>query len=67
MTLLPKASDTARVQAANALLDRGWGRSPQYIEKLNLDVSYIDYLEQVTKEENEKMKTVEASDTVDEL
>ena len=63
----PKASDTARVQAANALLDRGWGRAPQYIEKLNLDVSYIDYLEMITKEENEKMKSVEVSYTVDDL
>ena len=28
----PKASDSARVSAAQILLDRGWGRAPQSVE-----------------------------------
>ncbi len=63
----PEASDNSRVAACNALLDRAYGRSPQYIENVNLGVSYIDYLEMVAKEENEEVKEVEVSYTVDDL
>ena len=63
----PKASDTARVQACNALLDRGWGKAPQYVEKLEVGVSYIDFLEEIARQENEKIKPVEVSYSVDDL
>jgi hypothetical protein len=49
----PKASDTARVQACNALLDRGWGKAPQYSENVNVGVSYLDYLEKLAREDEE--------------
>ncbi len=55
----PKASDTARVQACNALLDRGWGKAPQYTENVNLGMSYVDYLEKIAKEE--ELKSVEVN------
>ena len=59
----PKASDTARVQACNALLDRGWGKAPQYTENVNLGMSYVDYLDKLASEENVELK--EANYTVD--
>jgi hypothetical protein len=34
-----KATPTARVAACNAILDRGWGKPPQYSEMLNMDNS----------------------------
>ena len=49
----PKASDTARVQACNALLDRGWGKAPQYTENVNLGMSYVDYLDKLAMEDEE--------------
>ncbi len=55
----PKASDTARVQACNAILDRGWGKAPQYTENVNLGMSYVDYLEKIAKEE--ELKSVEVN------
>ncbi len=61
----PEASDTARVQACNALLDRGWGKAPQYTENVNLGMTYVEYLEMVTKEENEKIKPVEVCNVDD--
>jgi hypothetical protein len=57
----PKASDTARVQACNALLDRGWGKAPQYTENVNLGMSYVDYLDKLVKEESEEIKEVNHS------
>ncbi len=63
----PEASDTARVQACNALLDRGWGKAPQYTENVNLGVTYIDYLEMIAEEENEKIREAEASYSMDDL
>ncbi len=50
------------MQAANALLDRGWEKAPQYFEKLNLGVSYIDCLDMIAKEESEVVKEVEIID-----
>ncbi len=47
----PKASDTARVQASNALLDRGWGKAPQYVENVSLRFTYEDYLEKLARDE----------------
>jgi len=64
----PKASDTARVQACNALLDRGWGKAPQYTENVNLGMTYVDYLEMLAKESTEEeLKSVEVSCSVDDL
>ena len=60
-----EASDTARVQACNGLLDRGWGKAPQYTENVNLGMTYVEYLEMVTKEENEKIKPVEVCNVDD--
>ena len=61
----PKSPDAARVQACNALLDRGWGKAPQYIEKLELGMSYETYLEKLAKEE--EIKSVEVSYSVNDL
>ena len=63
----PKASDTARVQACNALLDRGWGKAPQYTENVNMGISYLDYLEMLAKDENEEVKEVKVNYIVDDL
>ncbi len=59
----PKASDTARVQACNAILDRGWGKATIYSENVNVGVSYLNYLEKIAKEE--ELKSVEVSYSVD--
>jgi len=37
----PKASPTARVQAGNVLLDRGWGKPVQYNENNNRSTSSL--------------------------
>ena len=63
----PKASDNSRVAACNALLDRSHGKAPQYVEKRELTVSYVDYLEMLAKQENERIESVEANYTVDNL
>ena len=64
----PKASDTARVQACNALLDRGWGKAPQYTENVNVGVDYLSYLDMLAKEATEEeLKSVEVSNSVYEL
>lgn len=41
----PKAKDTARVQAANAILDRAWGKPTQYTENVNMGMTLQDYLD----------------------
>ena len=48
-----KASSSARVAAATALLDRGWGKPPQHqhIEAVSVSMSYTDYLEKVVNSE----------------
>mgnify|MGYP006865018723 CR=1 FL=1 len=63
----PKASDTARVQACNALLDRGWGKAPQYTENVNLGITYVDYLEMLAKQEEDGIKDAGVSYSVDDL
>lgn len=40
-----KASPSARVQAATALLDRGWGRPAQYVESVTMGMTYIEFLD----------------------
>jgi hypothetical protein len=43
----PKASHTARVHAACALLDRGWGKPAQYVESVHMRLSYLDFIDQL--------------------
>ena len=62
----PKSPDAARVQACNALLDRGWGKAPQYTENVNLGMTYEDYLDKIAMEE-EEIKSVKVSYSVDDL
>jgi Family of unknown function (DUF5681) len=49
----PKASDSARVQASTALLDRGWGKPVQYNENHNTG-SYTDFLIEIAAEEEKR-------------
>ncbi len=46
----PKSSDSARVQACNAILDRGWGKPAVYMETKNVSMTIDDILTQVTVE-----------------
>ncbi len=63
----PKASDTARVQACNAILDRGWGKPVQHNENVNLGMTYIEYLEMIEEAEEQEARFVEANYTVNDL
>ena len=64
----PKASDTARVQACNAILDRGWGKPVQHNENVNLGMTYVEYLKMIAKQENEgDVKSIEVCYTVNDL
>lgn len=47
----PNANDSARVQAANAILDRAYGKPAQHVENLNMNISYEDYLVNLAKQE----------------
>jgi hypothetical protein len=40
-----KAPPSARVHAAVALLDRGWGKPPQYVESVSFGMTYRDFLQ----------------------
>lgn len=46
-----KVSASARVQAANALLDRGWGKPTQYAQNVSVRASLEDFLDQVAVDE----------------
>ncbi|MCP4265105.1 MAG: hypothetical protein GY777_05940 [Candidatus Brocadiaceae bacterium] len=62
------SSDSARVQAANSLLDRAYGRPIQQNENVNVGVNYLDYLDMLAKETTEvEIKSVEVSYSVDDL
>ncbi len=63
----PKASDTARVQACNAILDRGWGKAHQYTENVNLGMTYVDYLEMLATQEGERIRESDVSYSVNDL
>lgn len=41
----PKASNTARVHASCAILDRGWGKPSMFIESVQIGITYADYLD----------------------
>ncbi len=53
----PNASDSARVQAASAILDRGWGKPVQTNENINANLNYYDFLAQIV--ESEEFKQIE--------
>ncbi len=50
----PKASDSARVQACSCLLDRGWGKPPQYTESVNMNMSLVDYLAMIAEQDKQE-------------
>ena len=52
----PKASEAARVQACNAILDRGWGKPVQTSQNLNVNqtYSYLDFLIEIRDQDKEK-------------
>lgn len=43
----PKASDSAKVQAATALLDRAWGKPHQYTENVNMNGGLQEFLDKL--------------------
>ena len=47
----PKASDSAKVQASTALLDRGWGKPVQYNENTEHKETYSDFLDRIAEQE----------------
>ena len=47
----PKASDTARVQACNAILDRGFGKPAQMNMNVSHSMNYVDFLKQLADKE----------------
>lgn len=50
IALNPKSSDSARVQAASALLDRAWGKPHQYTESMNVKAGLNEFLDRVAAE-----------------
>lgn len=46
-----KSPQSARVHAACALLDRGWGKPSQFVEQVNVGGSLKEFLAQVAAEE----------------
>jgi len=46
-----KSKESARVQAAVAILDRGWGKPSQSIENLNVNASLEDFLRKIAEQE----------------
>ncbi len=55
----PKAAPAARVSAANALLDRGYGKPPQHITG-EVGPSYVVRLPEPCKTAEEWVRTLEA-------
>jgi len=51
-----RASASARVQAASALLDRGWGRPTQSIEMSNSRLSPADELDAAVRREEARLR-----------
>jgi len=51
-----KASHTARVHAATAILDRGWGKPSQshYLEAVSVGTTYADYLDSLADEDEKE-------------
>jgi hypothetical protein len=49
----PKASSASRVQACNALLDRGWGKPIQYNENNDRVTTLRDLLDAISRSESQ--------------
>jgi len=47
----PKVKPSTRVQAACSLLDRGWGKPHQYVESVQVGLTYKDFLDQIMADE----------------
>ncbi|MBY0356559.1 MAG: hypothetical protein K2W82_01045 [Candidatus Obscuribacterales bacterium] len=50
-----KAPASARVHAASALLDRGWGKPAIHIESVNMALTYEDFLAQLPPPTEEEL------------
>jgi cob(I)alamin adenosyltransferase len=48
--LNPKAKETARVHAATALLDRGWGKPAIALEAVKVEMNYLAFLNTLSDE-----------------
>lgn len=60
-----KASHSARVQAAVALLDRGWGKPAQYVENVNMNGSIQDFFKQLREVEELAKETEDLKNSFD--
>lgn len=49
----PKASDSSRVQAATALLDRAWGKPQIHVESVNVNGSLTEFLNSLREKKAE--------------
>ena len=64
----PKSPAAARVQAATAILDRGYGKPIQSTQSLNASVSYQDFLlSMVTPEEKKELGIAAEEDGAEDL
>lgn len=53
-----KAPHSARVHAACALLDRGWGKPTQSIETTSVQITYLDVLNQYALEDKQESEAL---------
>jgi hypothetical protein len=63
----PKASDSARVQASTALLDRAWGKPTQYNENHNTGESYADFILKIAYAEEEEIFDIDVAENKSEM
>ncbi|MDX2105764.1 MAG: DUF5681 domain-containing protein [Candidatus Melainabacteria bacterium] len=47
----PRASSSARVHAACAVLDRAWGKPPQFVQNENVNLTYQDLINEIRERE----------------
>ncbi len=57
-----KASPAARVAAANAILDRGWGKPAPTVERVEYELSCLDFLIEIAAMQSEDDEELEAED-----
>ena len=64
----PKASDSARVQASTAVLDRAWGKPTQYNENHSTGETYLDFIMRIAEteeaEEAEKLLGIPKEESI---
>ena len=60
----PKASDSARVQASTALLDRAWGKPVQYNENTEHKGTYADWLYEIALKEGVLKEEITIEDLI---